>query len=275
VAVLLISRHFLTSKFIAGQEVPPLLQRRQAQGVRVIPLIISPCQWQRIDWLKAIQGRPRDGKPLSGMSQHDADLVLSNLAGEIADLAPSAAIPTQPTAEMPPRIGFFHFPAGAEHFFGREEELAVLDAAWADSQHSHVVEWVAPGGVGKSSLVKRWLENVQRDGWRGARQVYVWSFYSQGASHDRQASDDDFLSAALAWFGVELDPAPPPGTRGSAWPRLWPPRARSWCWTASSRCNIHPARWPASCARRASRRCWSAWPVWVNPAYAWSPAGRS
>ena len=214
VAVLLISRHFLTSKFIAGQEVPPLLQRRQAQGVRVIPLIISPCQWQRIDWLKAIQGRPRDGKPLSGMSQHDADLVLSNLAGEIADLAPSAAIPTQPTAETPPRIGFFHFPAGAEHFFGREEELAVLDAAWADSQHSHVVEWVAPGGVGKSSLVKRWLENVQRDGWRGARQVYVWSFYSQGASHDRQASDDDFLSAALAWFGVELDPATHPWDKG-------------------------------------------------------------
>ena len=52
----------------------------------------------------------------------------------------------------------------------------MLDAAWADSQHSHVVEWVAPGGVGKSSLVKRWLENVQRDGWRGARRVYVWSF---------------------------------------------------------------------------------------------------
>lgn len=94
VAVLLISRHFLTSKFIAGQEVPPLLQRRQAKGVRVIPLIISPCLWDRIDWLKAIQGRPRDGKPLSGMSQHDADLVLSNLAGEIADLAPLAAIPT-------------------------------------------------------------------------------------------------------------------------------------------------------------------------------------
>ncbi|AQR64627.1 hypothetical protein BXU06_05810 [Aquaspirillum sp. LM1] len=214
VAVLLISRHFLTSKFIAGQEVPPLLQRREANESRVIPLIVSPCQWQRIDWLKVIQGRPRDGKPLSGMSQHDADLALSNLAGEIADLAPSATIPTQPTAETSPRIDVSHLPAGSEHFFGREEELAVLDAAWADGQHSHVVELVAPGGVGKSALVRRWLENLGRDGWRGARQVYAWSFYSQGTSHDRQASDDAFLSAALAWFGVELDPATHPWDKG-------------------------------------------------------------
>jgi len=214
VAVLLISRHFLTSKFIAGQEVPPLLQRREANESRVIPLIVSPCQWQRIDWLKVIQGRPRDGKPLSGMSQHDADLALSNLAGEIADLAPSATIPTQPTAETSPRIDVSHLPAGSEHFFGREEELAVLDAAWADGQHSHVVELVAPGGVGKSALVRRWLENLGRDGWRGARRVYAWSFYSQGTSHDRQASDDAFLSAALAWFGVELDPATNPWDKG-------------------------------------------------------------
>ncbi len=215
-AVLLISSHFLTSTFICGEEVPPLLQRRQEEGVQVIPLIISPCQWQRVGWLKPIQARPIDGKELSGMKKHQRESALSRLAGEIADLPPVAGVTaaTVIQAEAPPRIDFSHLPAGTEHFFGREEELAVLDAAWADSQHSHVVEWVAPGGVGKSSLVKRWLENLQRDGWRGARRVYAWSFYSQGASHDRQASDDDFLSAALAWFGVKLDPATHPWDKG-------------------------------------------------------------
>lgn len=118
------------------------------------------------------------------------------------------------SVEAPPRIDVSHLPAGAEHFFGREVELAVLDAAWADSGRSRVVELVAPGGVGKTSLVKRWLENMGRDGWRGARRVYGWSFYSQGTSHDRQASDDAFLSAALAWFGVELDPATHPWDKG-------------------------------------------------------------
>ncbi len=214
VAVLLISRHFLTSKFIRGEEVPPLLQRRQEQGVRVIPLIISPCQWKRLGWLQPIQARPIDGEELSGMTNHQMESALSNLVGEIADHAPLASLPAIPTAEMPPRIDFSHLPAGAEHFFGREEELTVLDTAWADCEGCHVVELVAPGGVGKSSLVKRWLENLKRDGWRGARRVYAWSFYSQGTSHDRQASDDAFLSAALAWFGVELDPATNPWDKG-------------------------------------------------------------
>lgn len=85
-ALLLISADFLTSRFILGQEVPPLLQRRQAEGIRVVPVILSPCAWTRVPWLRAIQARPRDGKPLSGMSRHDAEAALAGLAGEVADL---------------------------------------------------------------------------------------------------------------------------------------------------------------------------------------------
>jgi tetratricopeptide (TPR) repeat protein len=52
---------------------------------------------------------------------------------------------------------------------------------------------------------------MQTDGYRGARRVYGWSFYSQGAREDAQASADPFIAAALAWFG---DPDP---TAGSPW----------------------------------------------------------
>lgn len=48
VAVLLVSADFLTSRFILGTEVPAFLQRRQAQGLRVVPLVISPCAWRHI-----------------------------------------------------------------------------------------------------------------------------------------------------------------------------------------------------------------------------------
>ncbi len=94
VAVLLISADFLTSPFIRDQEVPQLLQRRRDHGIRVIPLIVRPCLWDRIDWLGSIQARPTDGAALSGMTEHQRESTLSNLAGEIADLAPLAAIPT-------------------------------------------------------------------------------------------------------------------------------------------------------------------------------------
>ena len=72
-ALLLISAAFLTSGFIKGKEIPPLLERRQEEGIRVIPVILSPCQWSRIPWLRPIQARPKDGNPLSGMSDHDAE----------------------------------------------------------------------------------------------------------------------------------------------------------------------------------------------------------
>jgi hypothetical protein len=105
-ALLLVSAHFLSSRFITDQEVPALLQRRQEQGIRVIPVLLSPCQWQRIAWLRPIQARPKDGQPLSGMSGHQAEAALSDLAGEIADLlltplTKSAVIPARPRRPSP------------------------------------------------------------------------------------------------------------------------------------------------------------------------------
>jgi hypothetical protein len=52
-----------------------------------------------------------------------------------------------------------------------------------------------------------------RDNYRGAERVYGWSFYSQGAAPEggRQVSADQFIAAALTWFG---DPDP---TQGSPW----------------------------------------------------------
>jgi len=105
-------------------------------------------------------------------------------------------------------------PGGAADFLGREDELKLLDDAWSDTEHIQIVELVAPGGVGKTALVKRWLDRLKAEGWHGAQRVYARSFYSQGISEDRQASDDSFLSDALRWFGVEHDPALLPWNKG-------------------------------------------------------------
>ena len=209
VALLLISAKFLTSPFILGTEVPALLQRREQEGVRVIPVILKPCAWTRVGWLKTIQARPKDGKPLNGMSEYDADAALAALAEEIADLLARTPPPTKSA-----RVDLTKLPAGAADFLGREAELKLLDDAWADTGHTQVVELVAPGGVGKTALVKRWLDRFKAEGWRGAQRVYGWSFFSQDTSDDRQASDDNFLSAALGWFAVEHDPALSPWDKG-------------------------------------------------------------
>ena len=106
------------------------------------------------------------------------------------------------------------FPRGSEHFLGRDEELALLDQAWADHDGTHVVELIAMGGTGKTALINRWRERLRADGWRGAERVYAWSFYSQGTREDRQASEDHFLAETLEWFGVDVDPKTDPWEKG-------------------------------------------------------------
>jgi hypothetical protein len=105
-----------------------------------------------------------------------------------------------------PKIELSKLPQTSGTFLGREAELKLLDDAWSETGRTHVVVLVAAGGVGKTSLVKRWLDRLKAEGWCGARRVYGWSFYSQGTSEDRQASDDPFLTDALRWFAVEYDP---------------------------------------------------------------------
>ncbi|MFH1466055.1 MAG: toll/interleukin-1 receptor domain-containing protein, partial [Pseudomonadota bacterium] len=95
---------------------------------------------------------------------------------------------------------------GAE-LLGREGPLARLDAAWADPG-THVFSVVAPGGIGKTALVSRWIGQQARAGYPGAARVYAWSFYSQGAGEGWQASGDLFVNQAPTWFG---DPDPRAG----------------------------------------------------------------
>ena len=86
----------------------------------------------------------------------------------------------------------------------------MLDHAWADPK-VHVLSLVAWGGVGKTALMNRWRIGLEQDGWRGAVRAFGWSFYSQGAAEGRQASADQFIAAALAFFD---DPDP---NQGSPW----------------------------------------------------------
>jgi tetratricopeptide (TPR) repeat protein len=204
IAILMISANFLTSDFILGEEVPPLLERRQNQGLKVIPLITKPCVWQQVKWLRPIQARPKDGKPLSRMRGGKLDEALAALAKEILDIS---EVPGEPTTRKKAaaiareQVFTARLPSTTSLLLGRERELEWLDEAW-ESDTTHIFSLVAWGGVGKTALVNYWLTHkMGPDGYRGAQRVYGWSFYSQGTREDRQASSDIFLVEALKWFG--------------------------------------------------------------------------
>jgi hypothetical protein len=64
VAILLVTANFLNSNFILTQEVPALLKRRQKEGLIVFPIITQHCAWDRIDWLRQMNAKPKNGAPV-------------------------------------------------------------------------------------------------------------------------------------------------------------------------------------------------------------------
>src|SRR5271165_6162351 len=115
----------------------------------------------------------------------------------------------------PKKISIARLPVTGSDVFGREEDIAFLDRAWAN-KNGNVVTIAAWAGVGKSTLVNHWLRRMAADHYRSAEFVFGWSFYRQGSSGGT-SSADEFLDAALAWFG---DPDPRIGTAWEKGERL-------------------------------------------------------
>src|SRR5882672_1323231 len=68
VAVCLISADYLTSDFCKKEEIPYLLKRRAEQGMRLFPVLLRPCAWKLVSWLKPIQIVPSGNRPIAGLS---------------------------------------------------------------------------------------------------------------------------------------------------------------------------------------------------------------
>ena len=122
----------------------------------------------------------------------------------------------KPPARLgPKKVSVARLPVTGSDVFGREEDIAFLDRAWAN-QDVNVVTILAWAGVGKSTLVNHWLRRMATDHYHSAELVFGWSFYRQGTSGG-SSSADEFLDAALHWFG---DPDPRIGTAWEKGERL-------------------------------------------------------
>lgn len=106
------------------------------------------------------------------------------------------------------RSDIYHLPDLQPHFTGRAKELKILDEAWANPQ-TNLLQFVAPGGTGKTMLLTYWLHHHLPDS-KAERPaaIYAWSFYSQGSDERRQSSSDFFFEAAARFFEIQLPTDP-------------------------------------------------------------------
>ncbi|MGX9728786.1 MAG: hypothetical protein ACTFAK_16180 [Candidatus Electronema sp. VV] len=110
--------------------------------------------------------------------------------------------PPSPPPPLADKFDLSRLPTTDSALFGRDDELALIDRAWQESGTS-VLVLTAMGGAGKTSLLRRWIDDKR---YRGADAVYTWSFYLQGSSGEEQASAAEFFDNALAWFGHDGSP---------------------------------------------------------------------
>ena len=128
----------------------------------------------------------------------------------------SYSVTRKPPARLgPEHISIARLPVTGSDIFGREDDIAFLDGCWAN-EDTNIVTIVAWAGVGKSTLVNHWLRAMAARHYRSAELVFGWSFYRQGTSGGTSFADE-FLDAALTWFG---DPDPQIGTAWEKGERL-------------------------------------------------------
>ena len=66
-AILLISADFLASDFIVDNELPPLLRAAQNKGVKIMPIILKPCRFNRDKNLSSFQSIPEPERSIIKM----------------------------------------------------------------------------------------------------------------------------------------------------------------------------------------------------------------
>lgn len=89
VVILLISADFIASEYCYEQEMLRAFARQRQGTVRVIPIILKPCQWKGVpigdgETLSEFVALPKDGKAV--ISWSDTDTAFDNAVGAIRDM---------------------------------------------------------------------------------------------------------------------------------------------------------------------------------------------
>jgi tetratricopeptide (TPR) repeat protein len=113
-----------------------------------------------------------------------------------------SVVPLTPVTPLPQRrlidLNRIPAPADPKNFFGRDHLLTALAQAW-QHQSSHIIQLVASGGFGKSTIVWHWLQRLREEQFPNVRQAFGWTFYRPDL-HEGTPTSLPFFTAIHAHF---------------------------------------------------------------------------
>lgn len=86
IAVLLVSQNFLASRFIAENELPPLLRAAENEGVTIFWLCLSSCLFEQTE-IASYQAAHDVSRPLDRLSKSQRQAVLSAICAKLVETA--------------------------------------------------------------------------------------------------------------------------------------------------------------------------------------------
>jgi hypothetical protein len=84
VAVLLVSRNFLASDFIAEHELPPLLEASKKEGLTILWVYVGACLYDETE-IKDYQAAYDPSRPLAKLSRAEQEEVLAGICRRIKE----------------------------------------------------------------------------------------------------------------------------------------------------------------------------------------------
>jgi hypothetical protein len=90
IVLALVSQAFLNSDYIRNVEIARALERRAASGLRIMPIIVSPSDWQSVSWLAKTEVLPKNaagGDTLSAKGAHERDALFLTVLKQLRDAA--------------------------------------------------------------------------------------------------------------------------------------------------------------------------------------------
>lgn len=99
-AILLLSIDALKSVFIRNVEIPLFQHFQRERGLRIIPILLRPCPYIQVDWLKDLQVLPADGEPLAGRGRENVEKEMTHIALRLVNIVQPGpglqAVPERP-----------------------------------------------------------------------------------------------------------------------------------------------------------------------------------
>lgn len=203
VALFLVSEHFLTSDFILKNEVPRVLAGRDSGKLRVFPIIVEPCDWGAVGWLKQMNLRPPDGRPVGETrekkrSDYQTRLDLNEIAKEIRLLVaelqpPDLIVPSGETATQ-----LFETAAPDR----RPVELSLAQEGLSDPQARLLMTTcvVTDEPAELRAAIAEWKSSLGRD----PRLPDAVKQRARKASLDRLLLDDALRPRLLDWISTTM-----------------------------------------------------------------------